>query len=43
MDVLLAISRGLLFFLNEKDEEMTALFARSFLTLNEQYLHNRSN
>jgi hypothetical protein len=38
MDVLLAVIRGLLLFLEREDERMTNLFAKSFLALNEQHL-----
>ena len=41
MDVLLAVTRGLLLFLEKEDERMTNLFAKSFLTLNEKYLAER--
>jgi hypothetical protein len=38
MDVMLAICRGLLIFLEEDNLEMSTLFARSFLALNEKQL-----
>ena len=41
MDVLIAVARGFLLFLERKDERMTNLFAKSFLALNEQYLAER--
>jgi hypothetical protein len=39
MDVMLAICRGLLLFLEEDNLEMSTLFARSFLALNEEHLN----
>jgi hypothetical protein len=38
MDVMLAICRGLLIFLEEDNLEMSTLLARSFLALNEKHL-----
>jgi hypothetical protein len=38
MDTLLAICRGLLLFLEQDDLEMSTLFAKSFLVMNEQYI-----
>ncbi len=38
MDALLAICRGLLLFLEQDDIEMSTLFAKSFLVLNEDYI-----
>lgn len=38
MDVLIAICRGLLLFLEEDNIEMSTLFAKSFLALNEQFI-----
>jgi hypothetical protein len=38
MDVLLAICRGLLLFLENDDPEMSTLFAKSFLVINEEYI-----
>jgi hypothetical protein len=38
MDVLLAICRSLLFFLEKDDVEMSTLMAKSFLVVNEQYI-----
>ncbi len=34
MDVLLAVTRALLLFLEKEDNDMSMLFARSFLTIN---------
>jgi hypothetical protein len=38
MDAMLAICRGLLLFLEEDNVEMSTLFARSFLVLNEEQM-----
>jgi hypothetical protein len=38
MDALLAVCRGLLLFLEKDDIEMSTLFAKSFLVMNEQYI-----
>lgn len=37
MDLLLAVTRALLFFLEKDDIEMSTLFARSFLTIDALY------
>jgi hypothetical protein len=37
MDLILAVTRGLLIFLERDDTEMSNLFARSFLTLDAMY------
>ena len=37
MDVIMAVTRALLVSLEEDDHEMSALYAKSFLTLNEFY------
>ena len=37
MDFMLAVTRGLLLFLERDDTEMSNLFARSFLTLDALY------
>jgi hypothetical protein len=38
MDLMVAICRGLLLFLEEDNTEMSTLFAKSFLALNDEYI-----